>query len=582
MPQTDVIIRLAVRPNIALVRNYIYDWSGNLKNFGFKPDRRISMKMKKLLAAALAATMLFSTMVTSVVASAEETPAIPVDVTIAEIAVGAETYTANFDITFDPAVAGPHLLFDVDATGTLTNIAVENNDLKIYTDEGGTNLSDGMFLVEPKGTDEAISAVNLTATFALGAAAVDGTVIDVDVVVSDSADWDENTLVFAVGSDTYTVEAPVEECDHANADLSTLTLTNVTETQFIYTGICSECSEECEKTVNIGAPLSTAIKMNRSIDPKDDVSLLFKMTGTKITGYTNLALVAIKDVYTETGVDTLTYYYTNPELLSNGQYQFKFSHLSAYEMNNNVHAKMYALNANGEMILLDEQDFSVAFYVSQIAKSHNDVGTALVDMLKFGAMAQIYQEYNTDNLATNVLTEAQLSYATPDANLPDANTNFTKVDYADKYINETTEAGQVQLSKGLAPKSKINLTFSLKKYVGDPYDYYCVFDYYDAYGNKVDESLKIQYAGDIQNQRPAFVFDKTPVSVLDYPVHATVYYGDPDNGGQAVTECDFSIETYISAMISSSNAKLVNLLKAMYAYGHSLAIYAETPAYVAG
>jgi len=175
------------------------------------------MKMKKLLAAALAATMMFSSMVTSIVASAETPSTV---VTIAPVAVGDEVYTADIVINFDPAVTGPHLLFDVDAEGaTLTDIALKDDSLlNIYAEEGGENLADGRFIVEPKTPDKAVSAVGITATFKLTEAAAAGDEITVDVAVSDNCDWDENVLTIEAGSDTYTVEAPHECAPVTNFD----------------------------------------------------------------------------------------------------------------------------------------------------------------------------------------------------------------------------------------------------------------------------------------------------------------------------------------------------------------------------
>ena len=72
-------------------------------------------------------------------------------------------------------------------------------------------------------------------------------------------------------------------------------------------------------------------------------------------------------------------------------------------------ARGYIINENGEYEYSDVIDYNALSYVEkQLAKAGTEAWHPLyVSMLNYGAAAQIYFDYNTDNLMNSMLTDAQ-------------------------------------------------------------------------------------------------------------------------------------------------------------------------------
>lgn len=184
------------------------------------PVRRISMSKtcKKLLASALAATMLFSTFVSSLVVSAAATGTLKIGTET--ITVGTESATVDFTLTFSEAVAAPHDLATIVAKNaneeTLTITAAELGEVVYVVDgvEQNTPYIDGIAPddeVEPPSVS--VESTNLTAgkiLFGSGvASAADVKVINFTVTF--------DTTTATVG--TYTVTATTDGTDYDEADV---------------------------------------------------------------------------------------------------------------------------------------------------------------------------------------------------------------------------------------------------------------------------------------------------------------------------------------------------------------------------
>ena len=91
-------------------------------------------------------------------------------------------------------------------------------------------------------------------------------------------------------------------------------------------------------------------------------------------------------------------------------YAIVYDGLAAKEMGDTFYVTIY--NADGVAISEPKTD-SVRDYVARAFGSQPDTGkTMMVDMLGYGAAAQLQFGYNTTDLANNCLTEAQKAYAT--------------------------------------------------------------------------------------------------------------------------------------------------------------------------
>lgn len=178
----------------------------------------MSKTCKKLLASALAATMLFSTFVSSLVVSAAATGTL--EIGTKTITVGTESATVDFTLTFSEAVTAPHDLATIVAKNaneeTLTITAAELGEVVYVVDgvEQNTPYIDGIAPddeVEPPSVS--VESTNLTAgkiLFGSGvASAADVKVINFTVTF--------DTTTATVG--TYTVTATTDGTDYDEADI---------------------------------------------------------------------------------------------------------------------------------------------------------------------------------------------------------------------------------------------------------------------------------------------------------------------------------------------------------------------------
>ena len=96
-----------------------------------------------------------------------------------------------------------------------------------------------------------------------------------------------------------------------------------------------------------------------------------------------------------------------------GYYAIIYDGLAAKEMADAFYVTIY--NANGAAVSNAKED-SVRDYVSRAYKSQSATGkTMMVDMLNYGAAAQVHFNYGTSDLANNKLTDAQKATGTATA-----------------------------------------------------------------------------------------------------------------------------------------------------------------------
>lgn len=463
----------------------------------------------------------------------------------------------------------------------------ENNCVRILAQAAGVNEEDGT--VVPK--------IIATLEFKIkeGTAACDIPVTIYKQEVCDYGAWQANESGdFEYSPDAEFIYMTVTNGkitvteDHVHTEL-TSTLTDVTETAFVYSCVCSECSETYVKEVQIGTPVDT-LALPYAIEPKNDMSILCEVSKSEVDGiYTNLTLIAEKETYlpnvAESTINT-TYItsYKDSQIYS-GYYEFTFNNIAAYEMNNNITFTLYGLNESGEMVRLAQKQRSVVDYVSsQLSKATDEsFKKALVDMVNYGTYMQIYSKQNVANLANSFLSEEQKTWGTSIDDYPTEASQCNALDSSvtkTAILNSDTEAGEVKISKSLSPSSKINLEFVITQHAGNLSNYYCVFEYYPMKG--VKETVTKKYDDSLWpgTDYPMFVFDLAPVTLMDYPVTATIYYGNPDEGGIPVSKTVYSVETYISSQLSKTSGDFLLALQSMFAYGNAMAEYANVDPYV--
>lgn len=579
-------------------------------------------KTKRLLSVTLAIAMII---LSAFSAFAEDTETVvePLSGTVAAgnvtVKPGVTEVEVPVTIAFKNKQTSPHGMFDISAedatlkSATLKSFDNDNADPDapdekvIYIDTEGVNAEKGRVIVEAATDDlkkPLTSNVEIDVVLGFDTALEAGQVITVTIDNIQATNLFEApwTGMEAVNG-TITVEVDEPECEHAPV-ADSKEFVSMSDTKMVFSYVCSECGETYEVTSNIGAESGVRPGLVRSLDLGNDISINFRYKVERFADYEELVLICTKDVYEKNVTEKTTKQmvltnYTTMTSSGTEYYQFVVSDVAAYEMVNNINAVLYAKNkTSGEYQFVWSTDYSVRDYVDSQLSSEvsSEFKTAIVDLLNYGAAAQIAGGFNVNNLANAGLSEADAALATSE--YPDANTSFITEGLLSNQRPENyatlTPAGKVSVTNNIEIGNKVDLVFTINRYNDDTSydpnaltDVYYQFEYYTALGvktksdfihlNTADDDLTNGY---INTAGKAVVrFSDGPLSTLSYPVTCTFYYGDPEADGQWVNMTQYSIEKYIATMITNSNADLVDMLKKMYAYGYSIAKYAGVTAY---
>lgn len=389
-----------------------------------------------------------------------------------------------------------------------------------------------------------------------------------------------------------TVQAAQPACEHANA---TKVLKEKTDTAFVYTCSCPDCDvADWEEEIAIGADYDGDIgNAVRNISPTNGISMTFRFPSANLSAYSDFVAYFTKQEY----ASNQNTYTLKPYLLTNGDttsyagyIAYRFTDIAAYEMSSEISATLYGYDAKSNtMVKLKTETFTVVQYVKGILANSNasyaKLKVSLVDLLNYGAAAQTVRNCNMENLPNSTLTEAEKALGTPESEYCDENTVWATLPESAGELSGADDTNRIALSRTLVTGDKVKMQYTLTSFAGDINNYYCVFNYYDVKGAVQTKTYSYADIG-FSRTNPStgvttygFLFEDALIPTLDYPVSATFYYGDPDNGGVPVYQTYFSIEYYVSNFYNFSNAKLATLVKTIYAYGNSLANAVNTPAY---
>lgn len=108
------------------------------------------------------------------------------------------------------------------------------------------------------------------------------------------------------------------------------------------------------------------------------------------------------------------------EYKQNGNYfVFSYKGINPQLMNDEITAVLHAKNGNKEYTspqkVMSVKEYAYTMLDRYSAEEHSKLRTLLVDLLNYGAMAQKYVGYKTDNLVNSDLTDTQKSWASKNA-----------------------------------------------------------------------------------------------------------------------------------------------------------------------
>ena len=223
-------------------------------------------------------------------------------------------------------------------------------------------------------------------------------------------------------------------------------------TNFVAAGYVSRMDEDGSYTV---VPEDAKITVGKRLSIGNDLTITYLVSLTDCTnpwvkfqfynddikGYTT---VEVKNY----GTDTVT----GPDGKPMDVFTFDFTGINPQRMTDTLKATVYAKDANGNVVEYQVDDYSVAQYCSnKLAKlGQNDPLRKLIgNLVAYGAAAQVYQNYRTDNLVSTVVSGA------------------VSTDYTDRLSSVTQYTEKVLGTAGVNIKGKtlvLSNTFAVRVY----------------------------------------------------------------------------------------------------------------------
>ena len=163
------------------------------------------------------------------------------------------------------------------------------------------------------------------------------------------------------------------------------------------------------------------VKISHNVALNNNFSIAYYIPTATFQDCTDVRLSVKKEVYTDAGVTYEETVLTDPVVQDSGygeEFIFEYSDIAAKEIGSNLTAVIEA-DMDGVTYYSEPDVYSVKQYATNKLKNSSDANLKklLVDMLNYGAAAQTYFNYNTDNLANNKLTLAQKKLATDPSTL---------------------------------------------------------------------------------------------------------------------------------------------------------------------
>jgi len=309
-----------------------------------------------------------------------------------------------------------------------------------------------------------------------------------------------------------------------------------------------------------------SLKFTMSISVGAEMTVTYNIMGADVNSYKDFYLEVKKDVVGSEAVTTI-YGITedreqmtakvNPATGEALMYQVTYKGINAKEMGDNFSTTLYAVGEDGTIYYGTTVVDSIKSYL--VGKIDADASipelkTMAVDMLKYGAAAQVRLGYNTDNLVTADLTEEQLSYATTE--IPEA-------------VNNAASSGTgAAVNTNITVTSRVQLNLScICTTATDPNAVKCVIT--DSEG-KVLSEIATTNKGNIMFSA---IYENVGAKEMRDVINATFYEGET-----AISQTvSWSVESYVAQVRAKTNVAEdeLNMVNAMLTYGDSVAAYME-------
>ena len=307
---------------------------------------------------------------------------------------------------------------------------------------------------------------------------------------------------------------------------------------------------------------NTAWKMGHTLNLASDISVNLAVGKSLLAGYDMETVYVLAEVDTYEGNEKTGTKVIKIEPVEQGSYYyFTLTGLTAVHMNDRIRSVLYGTK-DGVAYFSAMDDYSIADYAySQMNKTNMPESLKILcaDLLRYGAKAQIFKSYRTDNLADAAMAEAHKAFLSDIETVTFGNTNVT--------LNDLPGASVAWAGKALDLNSKVTL-----KYIINPTNYK---------GNIEDLTLRLTFTAisgetktvivenaelyNAERNYYAFSFDGLLAAELRTVVSAQVY------AGETPVSCtlQYSADTYGN----NKTGTLLDLCKALFAYSDSAKTY---------
>ncbi|MBR4308664.1 MAG: hypothetical protein IKT58_03615, partial [Oscillospiraceae bacterium] len=308
--------------------------------------------------------------------------------------------------------------------------------------------------------------------------------------------------------------------------------------------------------------VDTSLKLSHSLNLASDISVNFVVPKTLLAGFDmdTVYVESTVEVYegnTKVGTQTVRI-----EGVDNGYtYYFTLTGLTAVQMNNRISSVLYGTK-DGQPYYSNIDDYAIADYAySQLNKTNSaeKLRSLCADLLRYGAMAQIYKNYRTDALADQLMTEAHRSYLSQIDAVTFGNVN--------EDLKDLANAPVVWAGKSLNLESKVCLKFVFRTggYTGELSDLSLRVSYEDRNGDTKTVSITDIEVYSAAAQLYSFTVDALLAAELRSVVSVQIYAGDDP----VSSTLRYSPDTYGNG----KSGTLLDLCKALFAYSDSAKEY---------
>ena len=333
-------------------------------------------------------------------------------------------------------------------------------------------------------------------------------------------------------------------------------------------GACIYCGEPepiYNETLKIkGATLSL----------RSDIGIYFMVQDSVLEQLEDPYMVFTKALYDEAGeicgTKTSAVFEYAPTTVMDGVdgYEFYFNGINAAEMGSNITATLCG-KKNGVPYKGKTVDYSVLTYANNLLRKSSDtkLHSLLVDMLNYGAAAQTYAGYNTENLVNNGLTAEQRALGTAGDPAP----------ATCKELIHNEGASVLITGCCLVLHEKVSMRYSLdlSEYAGDVRDLYAAVSYTDTDGVKKTVTIDSSDFGYQQNANGTYRYEVSfdALNAAQMRTKCTIEIFSKLTGERISDTAIYSIESYVNSMLHSEDIALAELVSAMMKYGNTTENY---------